>query len=240
LSLPNLDSRVTIANDVFLVDNSHLPASGHYEAHINSVGPLFTNLLRSGFRVVDQDDWDGAAIARARGVAFIAPQRSFSPNEIKDLLDAEEAGATTILAVGEPDSPASRRLLEAHGLALAPRPLGTVTAASPLASQREREKAPRFLDAWPITTVEGGDPAALAGCEVIYRQGDDAVALFRRVGRGGLLLFADTRYFSDMNVEGMSGHWPGNLALIHDVLVRYAGAMPDEVKPLLRSPEKPQ
>ncbi len=240
LSIPNLDSRITVADDSFIIDNSHMPASGHYDAHINSVGPLYSNLLRAGFRVVDRDSWDAEDIARARGIAFVAPQRSFRPNEVEDLLKAESSGAIVLLAVGQPDSAASRPLLQAHGLALAPRPLGTVTAASPLASQREREKEPRFLDAWPITTVEGGDPASLTGVEIIYRQGDDAVALFRRVGRGGLLLFADTRYFSDMNVEGMSGHWPGNLALIHDVLVRHAGARPDEVKPLFRSPEKPQ
>ena len=240
LSLPNLDSRVTVGDDTFVIDHAHMPAAGHHDAHINSVGPLYSNLLRAGFRVVDRDSWDAEEVARARGIALIAPQRSFSSGEVDDLFRAEEAGATVLLAVGQPDSAASRRLLEAHGLALAPRPLGTVTASSPLASLREREKEPRFLDAWPITTVDGGEPGTLPGVEVIYRQGDDAVALFRRVGRGGLLVIGDTRFFSDTNVEGMAGHWPGNLALIHDALVRYAGARPDDVKPLFRSPEKPQ
>jgi len=240
LSLPNLDSRVTIANDAFIIDGSHLPASGHYEAHVNPVGPLYTNLFRCGFRVVDRDDWDSSVIARARGIAFVAPQRSFSSGEVDDLLRAEEAGATVLLAVGQPDSAASRPLLQAHGLALAPRPLGMVTASDPLASFRDREKEPRFLDAWPITTIEAGDPTTLPGVEVIYRRGEDVIALFQRRGRGGLLLISDTRFFSDMNVEGMAGNWLGNLALIHDVLVRYAGAKPDDVKPLFRSPEKPQ
>ena len=66
-----------------------------------------------------------------------------------------------------------------------------------------------------------------------------SLALFRRRGSGGLLLFADTRFFADMNVEDVSGHWPGNLALIHDVFRRYLGADPDAVRPLFRSPEKP-
>ena len=46
-------------------------------------------------------------------------------------------------------------------------------------------------------------PDAVPGVEVIYRHGDDMLALFRRRGRGGLLLFADTRFFSDMNIEDM-------------------------------------
>ncbi len=59
------------------------------------------------------------------------------------------------------------------------------------------------------------------------------------MGKGGLLLISDTRFFSDMNVEDMSGFWPGNLAFIHDMFKRYLGADPDSVKPLFRSPEKP-
>ena len=240
LSLPGLDSRVTIARDAFLIDYSHMPAAGHYEAHINPIGPLYTNLFRSGYRVVDQHDWNPQAITHAAGIAFIAPQRSFRQAEVEDLLRAEKAGATVLLAVGQPDSAASHRLLEAHGLALSPRPLGTVTAANALGSVRERENEPRFLDAWPITTIDNGDPATLPGVEVIYRRGDDTVALFRRMGRGGFLVFADTRFFSDMNVEGMAGHWPGNIALIHDVFRRHLGADPDAVRPLFRSPEKPR
>ena len=103
--------------------------------------------------------------------------------------------------------------------------------AEPTANRREREQHPRFLDAWPIVTGGGGDPATLPGVDVIYRQGDDVVALFRRMGKGGLLLISDTRFFSDMNVEDMSGYWVGNLALIHDLFKKYLGADPDTVKP---------
>ena len=145
-----------------------------------------------------------------------------------------------ILAAGQPDSEGSRRLLEAHSLALAPRPLGTVTSADPTASRRERETHPRLLDAWPIVRSDGGDPAELPGVDVIYRRGTDTVALFRRMGKGGILVIGDTRFFSDGNVEDMSGFWPGNLALIHNMFKRYLGADPDSVKPLFRPPEKPQ
>ncbi len=217
-----------------------MEAAGHYEAKVNPIGPLYTNLLRSGFRVLDMDDWDPAAIERGRGVAFVAPQKSFTHREVAELLRAEEDGAIVILATGQPDSAGSRPLLEAHGLGLAPRPLGTVTPAEPMASRRERERQPRFLDAWPIVTADEADPAKLPGVQVIYRQGDDVVALFRRMGRGGFLVISDTRFFSDMNVEGMSGYWLGNLAFIHDMFQRYLGADPDAVKPLFRSPEKPR
>ena len=225
----------------FLIDRSHMPASGHYEAKVNPVGPLYTNLLRSGFRTANMKDWDASAISRARGIAFVAPQRSFTPGEVDELVKAEREGTVVLLTTGEPDSGGSRALLEAHGLALVPRPMGTVTSADIGASRRERESFPRFLDAWPIVAAgTEGDPAGLAGVDVIYRHGDDVIALFRRVGKGGLLLISDTRFFSDMNVEDMSGFWPGNLAFIHDLFKRYLRADPDSVKPLFRSPVKPQ
>jgi uncharacterized protein DUF4350 len=240
LSLPRLEAHVHAAEDLVLFDRSHFPASGHYNAKVNPIGPLYMNLLRSGFRVTEMEDWDPSAIARARGIAFVAPRRAFTVGEVNALLEAEERGAVVILTVGQPDAAGSKRLLDAHGLTLLPRPMGTVTPADPSASRREREKQPRFLDAWPIATPDGRDPAELPGVEVIYRHGEDVVALFRRVGRGGLLLIADTRFFSDMNVEDMSGYWLGNLGLIHDLFHRYLGADPDAVKPLFRSPEKPQ
>ena len=171
---------------------------------------------------------------------MVAPQRSFTAGEVQTLLQAEERGGVVILTAGQPDAAGARRLLAAHGLALLPRPLGSVSPADPAASRREREKQPRFLDAWPIATIDGRDPADLPGVEVIYRHGEDVIALFRRVRTGGLLLIADTRFFSDMNVEDMSGYWLGNLGLIHNLFRRYLGADPDAVKPLFRSPVKPQ
>ncbi len=240
LSLPNLDARPHVDRDTVLIDGSHMGATGHYEARVNSIGPLYTNLLRSGFRVLDMDRWDSVAIGRARGIAFVAPQKSITRGEVNELLRAEENGAIVILTTGQPDSAGSRLLLEAHGLALAPRPVGTVTPAEPTAIRRERERQPRLLDAWPIVAVDEGDPARLSGVDVIYRQGDDVVALFRRVGQGGFLVISDTRFFSDMNVEDMSGYWIGNLALNHDLFKRYLGADPEAVKPLFRSPEKPR
>jgi hypothetical protein len=238
IARPRLDRPLGGGADVFLIDQSHFPASGHYEARVNSIGPLYTNLLRSGFRVFDMESWDPEAIGRSKGVAFVAPQESFTMAEIKTLIDAEEAGSVTILVVGQPDAASSRSLLEAHGLALAPRPLGTVSDVEPGASRQERIQHPRFLDAWPIVAADRESLGGVPG-EVIYQYGDDVIVFFRKVGQGGLLLIADTRFFADLNVEDMSGSWPGNLGLIHDVFRRYLGARSDAVRPLFRSPEKP-
>ena len=241
LSEHALSSPVAVGPDCVLIDDSHLPAVGHYEEKVNPSGPLDTNLLRSGLRVANLDHWDRATLSRARGIAFIAPQRPFSKSEVDDLLRFEAGGGVVLLAVGQPDSSASRPVLLAHGLDLAGRPLGTVPDTQTLATGpggRERE-TPRFLDAWPIVDATGGDPSTIPGVEVLYRDGKDVIALFRRRGRGGLLLIADTRFFSNMNIEDVSGHRVGNLALIHDIFRMYLGTDPDSVRPLFPSPKKP-
>ncbi len=66
LSWPNLYARSHVDHDAFLIDRSHFEATGHYEAKVNSIGSLYTNLFRSGFRVLDSDAWDSDAINRAR------------------------------------------------------------------------------------------------------------------------------------------------------------------------------
>jgi hypothetical protein len=235
-SRAQVQSPIAIDSDCFLIDQSHLPAIGHYEAKVNPSGALNVNLLRCGLRVVDLDDWDDAAISKARGVGFIAPQRSFTRREVEDLLRFEAGGGVVLLAVGQPDCAAAKALLVAHGLDLEARPLGTFP---PAAGTREK-KRPRFLDPWPIVSTSGRDLASAPEIDVLYRAQNDVIALFCKRGRGGLLLFSDTRYFSSMNIEDMWGQWEGNLALIHDVFRKYLHFEPEAVRPVFRSPEKPE
>ena len=135
-----------------LLDKSHFPASGHYNAHVNPVGPLYTNLLRSGFRVAELEDWDPAAIAKARGIAFVAPQRSFTAGEVADLFKAEERGAVAILTAGQPDAAGSRGYSRPTVWRSCPRPMGTVT---PVARPRAAASAKASRDSstpgrsWP-------------------------------------------------------------------------------------------
>jgi hypothetical protein len=236
---PQLESPIALGSDCVLIDKTHLPATGHYAARVNPVGPLSTNLLRCGLRVAYFDRWDRESLSKVRGIAFISPRRTFTRGQIDDLLRFEQAGGIVVLAVGQPEASASRPLLAAHDLELAARPLGTVPHATAGRGRKEQE-TPRFLDAWPIVSITGEDLTTALDVDVLYRFEDDTTALFRRRGRGGLLLFSDSRFFSSMNVEDVLGHWVGNLAFIHDVFRKYFAVDPDQVHPVFRSPDKPQ
>ena len=106
----------------------------------------------------------------------------------------------------------------------------------------EKER-PRFLDAWPIRSAAGVSASDLedrADVDVLYRVGPDATAVFCRRGWGGLMVIGDSRFFSSMNIESMSGHWVGNLAFLHNVFREYLSVDPAEVAPLFPSPEMPE
>lgn len=231
-----LAAPLRIADDCFVVDGCQFPAVGHYDAKVNPIGPLYTCLLRSGLRVAHLKEWDFQRFRKARGIAFVAPQKAISLRQVSELEQFEQDGGIVLVAAGYPDLAGCRALLAAHDVSLAPRPLGTI----PPGSERRNKDVPRFLDAYPIVAVDGTSIRENQAVEILYEAGDDITAVFCRKGSGGLLLFADTRFFSSMNVEYMSTYRSGNLAFIHDVFQKYLAVDPELVTPLFRSPEKPK
>jgi hypothetical protein len=216
--------------EVALVGDFVCPAVGHYDAGWNPVGPLYSTLARAGFIVRRLERWDSEALRGARLLALVAPRRRLSSAQLQDLLAYVRSGGLIILAAGAPDAEAVRPLLEALALEIEPSPLGRLPQGL-----QEREWEPRFLSAWPVLrrNLAGGTEAIAASdaeVEVLYRHGEHVTALFRRSGRGGLLLFADSRFFSCRNIEDVSGYWRGNLFFLQEVLRRFAAAAPESVE----------
>lgn len=231
-----LDSPLEIAADCFLVDESQFPATGHYEAGGNSVGPLYTCLSRCGLRVARLKSWNPEAFRKARGIAFVAPKKIFSQKQVSELIAYERSGGVVIVAAGHPDASGVAPLLTAHGVSLAPEPLGTI----PAGSEKRNTQVPRFLDAYPIIGVDAKDVHTNPAIDILYEVDGDVTAVFCANGEGGLLLYADTRFFSSVNVERESTYREGNLAFIHDTFRKYLRVEPNSVRPLFQSPEKPE
>src|SRR5690606_28017476 len=124
-----------------------------------------------------------------------------------------------------------RPLLHRLGLDVRAVPLGPVPRS---AGAHARDEVPFFLGAFPIVLREPSGrfsavPDGHADVEVAYRYGGDALVVFRRVGAGGLLLVADSRFFSTRNVEGHGAVSKGNVRFVYELLRRYAG-LSDEVE----------
>jgi hypothetical protein len=99
---------------------------------------------------------------------------------------------------------------------------------------------PRFLDAWAIESTERIGLDENPDVDLLFTYGGETCAVFIKHGKGGLLLFADTRFFSSNNIESASGFkWQGNIDLVRGLLEEYLDADPSRVVPVFDSPEMP-
>ena len=97
---------------------------------------------------------------------------------------------------------------------------------------------PRFMDPWPIV-MRDGSPVDKS-CKVLFRKAGYVLALFRPFGKGGMVFISDSRFFSNQNIAGLWGYWPGNLKFLHHVFREHLRTDPDAVQDRFPSPEKPR
>lgn len=214
--------------DVLLIDESHVPDTGHYSADHNFILPLVTAGLRTGLGVFSARSWSPPAIDKARVIALIAPALPLDRTEVEQLVRAMERGATVIAAASADDTAGLAPLLAAQGIAIASTHLGLVPG-----SGVQDTATPRFLDASPLVVREGRAETPL------YTFGGHRLATALPVGAGWLIVVGDTRFFSQRNVEGEWGWWPGNVRFLYDLFLTYCGGQAGPRTPLLPAPRHP-
>jgi hypothetical protein len=116
-----------------------------------------------------------------------------------------ERGGTVLLACGYPHYRACRSLLDPLGLRIRGLPLGRFF-------DRQAFGHPvSFVSAWPIVT-ENPDAAVLC----VYEDWPLIVAV--PVGRGRLVLIADSEFLQNRNVEDLEHHDPATIRFIKALL----------------------
>lgn len=230
LALPAVQD-VPLVGRRWVIDTACQPWIGHFEAGMNSIGPLGTYAHRAGF-LVHQGPADVASLGEGDVISLVAPARVLSSGEVASYRAFMERGGQLVVAAGHERGLGVRPLLASLGLGIAATPLGTVPDQDALPTGSE---PPRFLDAWPILR-ERPQP----GDRVLYQQGDLVIALHRSVGRGGLLLVGDPLFFSNRNLEGTWGHHVGNARWLYALLGGALGSPVDPVSDPFPSPEKPR
>jgi hypothetical protein len=216
-----------------LIDETLAACTGHYDAGMNSIGPAYANLARSGLLAVDGVDLVADLARRPRGVVMVAPMRRATAAEASALLGYVHGGGNVLVAAGLDTGAACAPLMAAAGLAFEPLPLGTVPPEQISGPERLE---PRVWDGWPLRI----DPAAEAASEPLFRYGDHLLAVLRHVGSGHLAWIADSRFFSDQNVESPRTVWPGNVRFLELLFARMFGGSAEHVAERFPSPEKPK
>ncbi|MFN3243208.1 MAG: hypothetical protein ACE37K_17030 [Planctomycetota bacterium] len=227
-----IDPADAVLSDRILIDDSLDPWTGHYDAQMNSTGPLYTNMSRSGLKGIAGDqsvDLD----QDPRGVVMIAPTRRIGDHEALRLLEYVSNGGSLLVAAGLESRTALLPLLTSLGLDIGSTPLGTVPGSG--ASVVEQLE-PRTRNAWPLYV----DARASGIVRELFRFGPHVLALSMQIGSGRLVWIGDGQFFSGRNVETSRHVWPGNVRFIENVFALAFGSDAGDVPERFPSPEKPQ
>jgi hypothetical protein len=201
------DGRGQSPNNLAYIDASHLEAYSGESWRPDGIGGLALTLMRNGYLALSLPEMSDARIERAGLVISIAPSRAFSLGERQAVEKFVKAGGIFILTVGYERSSGSQTLLKQFGFAFGsddqrePEPMGHFKA--PYEESAERRVYVRFHAAWPIRCDNPSFAPEMTN--MVYGPQDRPVIIARRVGKGQVVLIADTCFAMNMNLENQSG-----------------------------------
>lgn len=207
--LPDYDVEYSRKN-LAILDFSHQPNASKHSAMDNGLHGVSINLLRHAKLPIASNDWD-ADLLDVAGVVFLnAPRQPLDGGRKRDLMQFMERGGTVILGCGYLDAAGSRDLLD---------PLGCRIGGTPLGRFFDRQafgQPVSFMSAWGIEKVP-------ANAKILCASADWPLIVSIPVGKGQLVVIADSEFLQNRNVEGHKNHDPANTAFLKNLL--------DSIKP---------
>lgn len=172
-----------------LVDDSHY---GRYPVEFwkpNGTMGLHLNLMRSGYLSFSMRRFDTSLLNNSRFLVLIAPSMPFSSSEVNALDKYVKDGGNLMLTVGYEEKGASLSILRHFGFDVENIPLGVFYTNVP-----GTDLSAFFHEAWPISYV-GEDVEVLAG------HGEYPTIVMKDYGRGSIVIFGDSSFFYNINLE---------------------------------------
>jgi len=207
--------------DIVYIDSSHLEQIEPIPFQENSIDGLSINLQRNGFLPVLLHDFDETKMSRSKMLVFIAPTQNFATSELSFLESYTNNGGIIILASGFEDKPPIQPLLKKISFDIAPIQLGPLPLRE-LEEPSEYFAEPKFINAWPIT-YEGNEVSIWYEALVLNKR--FPIVAFKKFGRGGVVLIADSEFLLNKNVETEEGYWEGNIMLLKRIFEELKGQL---------------
>jgi hypothetical protein len=211
------DGRHQTPNRLAYVDQSHLERHSSESWRPNGVGGLQMTLMRDDYIVLGMHRFDPRRLERAGLLVSIAPSRKFDADEKRALQTFIENGGIFICTVGYPESAPSRDMLAqfgfyvggpgaADGTGPEPKPYGHFKA--PYFNGGDYMAYVRFHAAWTVDCFDSqAQPIAYGPRDPKGPpdQRDPTVIVLRRIGRGKMVVVADTDFATNQNLEREGG-----------------------------------
>jgi hypothetical protein len=224
-----ISSKITAKSRAY-IDVSHLQTNSLGSLRKEGTGALVINLLRNGYSPYLLRDFSSDVKDQCRLIVSIAPSKPYSSRELKQLRNFIENGGLFLLSTGYEEKAGSVTLLDYFNLDIQNVPLGPVPIIRP---PDFSPKAPQFINAWPVTdkdkqaTIYGlqrakmqpsyQTDAAFNGSLSLYTSDHYSIVLFKKIGKGGILVIGDTFFLGEDNLENLKYYKEGNILFLRDI-----------------------
>ncbi len=208
------DGRKPGPNLLAYVDTTHLERASGESWRPTGLGGLQLTLMRNGYLPLALPEFTLARLERAGLLFCAAPGRPFTARERAAVRRFVENGGIFILTAGWPESAASRSLLAdfgfyignrgaAEGYGPEPKPFGHFKA--PYYNGGDYMAYVRFHAGWSVECTEPDVQPLAYGPRNPLSGADPMVIAMRRIGRGKIVVVADTHFAACQNLENEDG-----------------------------------
>ncbi|MEW5802646.1 MAG: hypothetical protein AB1847_11155 [bacterium] len=194
-------------NSVACIDNSHGESFDTTGWHKNSIDGLLYNLIRNDYMPFIIKTLDSPSINTAGMLVFVNPTKTFSKEEKERLHHFLKQGGIILWTTDWPMREASLSFLADFGLAFVNLPLGPVKG-------KLRNYEVQFSNAWPISIEDW----AAGETTTFFQKSRYPLVVFRKYGRGGILLISDACFLLNHNLEHIDFFQEGNILFFRDIL----------------------
>ncbi len=208
------DGRASQPNNLAYIDSTHAERVSGESWRPNGLGGLQLTLMRNGYLVLNLPEFSWRRLRGAGLLVCAAPGRPFTARERETARRFVEQGGILIFTVGWPEVAASRQMLAdlgffvgsrgaAEGLGPEPKPFGHFKA--PYYNGGDYMAYVRFHAAWAVESSDSRAQPLAYGPRDPLTGRDPTVILMRRLGRGKVVVAADSEFATNQNLENEGG-----------------------------------
>lgn len=172
-----------------LIDDSHL---GRFPLEFwkpEGLMGLHLNLMRAGHLSYNMHEFEESLLAGSDLLVIVAPSRPYSRFEVEVLDEFARSGGSVFLCAGYEEKVASGPILRRFGFEIDNIPLGGFFTDVP-----GSDVSVYFREGWPVR-YSGQGYRVLAG------YGEYPTAVMKKHGKGKIVVFGDSSFFQNINLE---------------------------------------
>jgi hypothetical protein len=185
--------------NIAYIDGAHLERFEKYGD--DGIWSLSYNLMRNKYLPFIYRDFSEQALRNSKQFIVISPAQNFTNQEIEVIDNYIKNGGVVIWSVGYEEKQTSQKLLTKYGLDLDNLPLGNVP-------KNETDKEIRFVEAWPVLFKDNKD------IEIICKAWNFPVIVSQNIGKGKLILIADSYFLLSRNLEQDNSYYEENILFL--------------------------